>query len=180
MNAKEIQVSSAHSRLKKKGWYAIYTAPRAEKKVRDRLAAKIPNDPNVINTSNVFLPTTRVKKIWSDRVKVVEQVLFPSYVFVYCFEDFLRELLMVEGVVRIVYYNGSPAIIPDKEIQEIRRFVDLAGECEPAVGEQVQILTGGLKLLTGKIQRIGKSHLYLCLDKIGISVCVRKENVKKT
>jgi hypothetical protein len=43
-------------------WYAIYTNPRAEKQVRDRL----------LETGvEVFLPLQKTYRIWSDRKKLV-------------------------------------------------------------------------------------------------------------
>ena len=53
-------------------WYAIYTNPRAEKQVRDRLIeAKV----------EVFLPLQKTFRIWSDRKKLVERpLLHPSFV----------------------------------------------------------------------------------------------------
>jgi hypothetical protein len=54
-------------------WYAIYTNPRAEKLVRDRLLeAEV----------DVFLPLHKTFRIWSDRKKLVEVPLLTSYVFV--------------------------------------------------------------------------------------------------
>lgn len=153
------------------GWYAIYTAPRAEKKVFERI---------VILGHEVFLPTVRVRKIWSDRIKLVDEVLFPSYVFVRCSPLNLRDILYVEGAVRIVYYDKAPALIPDKDIHEIRNFITQAIDCQIEMGEQVQILTGGLKLVTGKVTKIGRTHLYLYLEQLGAFVCVRKDNVKKS
>lgn len=153
------------------GWYAVYTAPRAEKQVYLRL---------IKMDIETFLPTLRVRKVWSDRIKWVDEILFPSYVFVHCSSVQLRALLLVEGVVRVVYYNGGPALIKDVEIQEIKNFLACAEEGQLEVGEQVQILTGGLKLVTGKVKKIGRTHLYLYLDRLGALVCVRKENVIKT
>lgn len=153
------------------GWYAIYTAPRAEKKLVERLG---------LLGYEIFLPTIRVRKIWSDRIKMVDQVLFPSYVFVHCAPTNLRDIIYIEGAVKIVYYNNAPAQIREQDIQEIRNFILQAAECQIEIGEQVQILTGGLKLVTGKVTKIGRTHLYLYLEQLGAFVCVRKDNVKKS
>jgi len=54
-------------------WYAVYTKSRMEKKVSLRLEeAGIES----------YCPVTKRKKQWSDRKKIVEEVLFRSYVFV--------------------------------------------------------------------------------------------------
>ena len=49
--------------LPARGWFALYTAPRSEKKVEARLG-----EAGVEH----FLPMLKVMRRWSDRVKVVE------------------------------------------------------------------------------------------------------------
>lgn len=152
-------------------WYAIYTTPRAEKKTAERLSKS--------TTVEVFLPQINEKRVWSDRIKIVARPLFSSYVFVRTKDCHLRDFLSVEGVVRVIYYDKKPAILSDKEIAQIRRFVELTENGIVEVGDTVEILTGGLKSVSGKVQRIGKTHLYIYLEQLGASVCVRQENSKK-
>ena len=54
-------------------WYAVYTKPRAEKKLKEALEKK-----SIQN----FLPLITEKKKWSDRQKLISVPLFASYVFV--------------------------------------------------------------------------------------------------
>lgn len=56
------------------GWYVIYTKPRHEKKVHNRLSEK---------NMTSFLPTKKVLRVWHDRKKYVAEPLFPSYLFIY-------------------------------------------------------------------------------------------------
>ncbi|HEX9513246.1 MAG TPA: UpxY family transcription antiterminator [Puia sp.] len=56
------------------GWYLIYTKPRHEKKVSQRLT-----EMNI----NSFLPTRKILRNWHDRKKYVDEPLFPSYIFIY-------------------------------------------------------------------------------------------------
>jgi transcriptional antiterminator RfaH len=56
------------------GWHLIYTKPRHEKKVNSRLTElKIDS----------YLPTRKVVRTWHDRKRIIDEPLFPSYVFVY-------------------------------------------------------------------------------------------------
>lgn len=55
------------------GWYLIYTLPRQENKVVQRLTQY---------EVECFLPTSKSVRQWHDRKKVIESPLFPSYVFV--------------------------------------------------------------------------------------------------
>jgi transcription antitermination factor NusG len=96
-------------------WYAVYTRPRWEKKVANLLTQK---------GIECYCPLNKVRKQWSDRVKLVEEPLFKSYVFVRVPEEDRTPVRMTEGVVNFVYWNGKPGIVKDKEVQAIRRFLD--------------------------------------------------------
>jgi transcription antitermination factor NusG len=96
-------------------WYAIYTRPRWEKKVNTLLAEK---------GIESYCPLNKVRRKWSDRIKTIEEPLFKSYVFVRIRDDERSNVRMTSGVVNFVYWDGKPALIRDKEIQNIRRFLD--------------------------------------------------------
>ena len=98
-----------------KQWYAVYTKPRWEKKVYSILLEK---------GGEAYCPLNRVKKKWSDRMKWVEEPLFKSYVFVRLTANEMTDVRMVNGIVNFVYWLGSPAIVKDKEIEAIRKFLD--------------------------------------------------------
>jgi transcription antitermination factor NusG len=96
-------------------WYALYTKPRWEKKVHRMLTER---------GMESYCPLNKVKKKWSDRVKLVEEPLFKSYVFVHVVDEERTAVRQVDGVLNFVYWNGKPAIVRDKEIQDIRRFMN--------------------------------------------------------
>ena len=78
-------------------WYVIYTKPRNEKKVAERLQQ--------IGIT-VYCPMITMIKQWSDRKKKVQIPLLNSYVFV-CLEDKEREkVFQVSGVVRYLFWLG--------------------------------------------------------------------------
>lgn len=149
--------------LKETNWYVLYTAPRAEKQVKERL------DKQEIEC---WLPLHRTPRIWSDRVKMVDMPLFNSYIFVKCGEPILRTLLGVYGVSRIVYYDGKPAIIRQVEIDAIKSFLEQAAERPLCTGEEVEILCGAMKNVSGKIKKIKRKHLLLYIEQLGATVCV--------
>nr|WP_321521461.1 UpxY family transcription antiterminator [uncultured Macellibacteroides sp.] len=80
-------------------WYVLYTFPRAEKQVKERIDKE---------GVTCWLPLHRSPRVWSDRVKLVDVPLFNSYIFVYCTETVLRSLIRIYGVVRIVYTMVNP------------------------------------------------------------------------
>lgn len=155
---------AAETTSKETHWNVLYTAPRAEKQVKERVAAL---------GVECFLPLHRTPRVWSDRVKIVEVPLFNSYVFVRCPDEVLRSLLKVYGVSRIVYYDGKPAIVRQKEIDAIQEFLLQAANHALCPGDEVEILTGAMKHVSGKIKRIKKNHLLLYLEQIGATVCVK-------
>ncbi len=98
-----------------KRWYAVYTKPRWEKKVNTLFAAR---------GIESYCPLNKVHKQWSDRLKLVEEPLFKSYVFVHIPEGEQCAVRLVSGVLNFVYWLGKPAVIKQVEIDRIRRFLN--------------------------------------------------------
>src|SRR5262245_66596439 len=98
-----------------KKWYAVYTKSRWEKKVHRLLQEK---------QVESYCPLNKVRRKWSDRVKVVEEPLFKSYVFVRVNNEDRTAVRMTNGVINFIYWNGKPALIKDREINAIKRFLD--------------------------------------------------------
>ena len=151
-----------------KNWYVLYTSPRAEKKVKERLDAM---------GVECYLPLHRAPHVWSDRVKMVDKPLFNSYIFVKCASSEIMSMLKIYGVVRIVYYCGKPAIIRQKEIDAIHDFLNQAANHVLTVGEEVEILNGALKSVSGVVQKIGRSHLRLFIEQLAVVVTVDLSSV---
>src|SRR5690348_11347756 len=95
-------------------WYAIYTKHRWEKKVSGLLVQK---------GIESYCPPNKVRRRWSDRMKTIEEPLFKSYVFVRVADAARTAVRMTDGVINFVYWNGKPALIKDKEITAIKRFL---------------------------------------------------------
>ena len=157
-----------------RSWFALYTAPRSEKKVGERLS-----EAGIVH----FLPTLKVMRRWSDRVKVVEIPLFNSYIFVNCTPFELSSLTKIYGVVRVVYYNGKPATVREEEIVQIRNFLKQADNCELITGDMVEVVCGLLKgeekLVSGKILKVKRDYLVIFIEQLGVKACVKKCEVKK-
>jgi transcription antitermination factor NusG len=112
-------------------WYALYTKPRWEKKVHALLSEK---------KIESYCPLNKVRKKWSDRIKTVEEPLFRSYVFVRVNEEEQTKVRLTSGVMNFVYWQGKPAIIPAKEIDTIRKFLN---EYENVTTEPIQLKENG-------------------------------------
>ena len=144
-------------------WFAIYTKPRWEKKVNHLLLQK---------GIEVYCPLNKVRRKWSDRIKTVEEPLFKSYVFVKVADEERTKVRMTDGVVNFVYWNGKPAIIKDKEIQIIKRFLDEHENVEVVKmelneGDRVQVVAGPMMDKEGKVLEVKNKVAKVCIDSLG-------------
>jgi len=144
-------------------WYAVYTRPRWEKKVNALLTEK---------GIESYCPLNKVRRRWSDRIKLVEEPLFKSYVFVKIEEDLRTEVRMTTGVVNFVYWDGKPAIIKEREIQTIRRFLDEYENVEAhpidlKKDDRVVIASGPMMDHEGRVLEIKNKTAKVCIDSLG-------------
>ena len=150
----------------KKNWYAVYTKPRWEKKVFGLLSEK---------GVEAYCPLNRVRKKWSDRVKWIEEPLFKSYVFVKVSKEETAGVRMVNGVVNFVYWLGKPAIIKNKEIEIIRKFLNDYDEVQVAplelqVDSRITILQGALMDKPAKVVKVFNNKVRVVIESIGYSL----------
>ncbi len=68
-------------------------------------------------------------------MKTVEEPLFKSYVFARVNEEEQIKIRMTAGVMNFVYWQGKPAVIPAREIETIRKFLN---EYENVIAEPLQ------------------------------------------
>jgi transcription antitermination factor NusG len=144
-------------------WFAVYTRPRWEKKVNGLLLQK---------GIECYCPLNKVRRKWSDRIKTIEEPLFKSYVFVKINDEERTAVRMTNGVVNFVYWNGKPAIIKEKEIQTIKRFLDEyenveVVKMELAEGDRVQVIAGPMMDKEGKVLEVKNKMAKVCIDSLG-------------
>jgi transcriptional antiterminator RfaH len=151
--------------LKKNGnkWYAVYTRPRAEKQVLQRLVeAEI----------ETFLPLQRTYRMWSDRKKLIEKPLLSSYIFVNINNHDFPKVYKTNGVVKFVTFEGTPASIPQKQIDNLRLLINSDAEIEISSekfgpGDNVEVIYGSLVGLTGELIKIGsKNRVVIRIDRL--------------
>lgn len=150
-------------------WYALYTKPRNEKKVAQRLEAM---------GVEVFCPLVTSIVQWSDRKKKVQKPLLNSYVFVKLEEKSKNDVFQVNGIVRFVYWLGKPAIIRDEEIHALKECLQ-----NPINGVEIQdwklndkvvIRDGVFKNTAGIVKEITASQVILILESLGIILKIQK------
>ncbi|GAA4321255.1 hypothetical protein GCM10023184_06910 [Flaviaesturariibacter amylovorans] len=118
-----------------------------------------------------YCPLNKVHRKWSDRIKLIEEPLFKSYVFVRIEEDRRTEVRMTEGVINFVYGDGKPAVIKDKEIQAIQRFLSEYEDVEVVKvnwkpNERVMITGGALINTEGRVVQVGSKTVKVMIESL--------------
>ena len=108
-------------------------------------------------------------------MKTVEEPLFKSYVFARVNEEEQTNVRMTAGVMNFVYWNGKPAIIPTKEIETIKKFLN---EYENVSAEPLQLKEEGRVTIRqglfmdqeAKIIKIEGNRVKVVIESIGYSL----------
>ena len=154
-------------------WYAAYTCARHEKRVAEQLKWR---------AVEMFLPLYETVHRWKNGRARVELPLFPSYVFVRIALKDRLQVLELPSVVRLVGFDGHPAVLPDREIEALRTSVTTHLRTKPhpylTVGRRVRIKCGPLAGLEGiLIRKKNVLRVVLSLDLIMSSVSVEVDGV---
>lgn len=149
-------------------WYAVYTAPRAEKKVSERFEQ---------DGIEYYLPLQKVKRRWSDRIKEVIVPVIHGYIFVHIPATDFRKVLNVFGAIAYVREGGTPVPIPDAQIAKLQFMVNYSDEPvefspeQFETGETVNISRGPLQGLIGELVQIkGKHKVVIRLERFGCAL----------
>ena len=129
-------------------WFALTVKPRHEKAAAHNLR---------LRGLEEFLPLHAVRRPWSDRVKTLEEPLFPGYVF--CRFTYAERLwaLNTPGVKTVVGFGAQETPLSDVEIAAVQKLVASGLPVSPwpylRVGDRVQIEHGALEGVRGVIVR---------------------------
>jgi len=149
-------------------WYAAYTSANHEKSVAQQLGAR---------EVEHFLPLYESLRRWKDRRVRLQLPLFPGYVFV---RMALRDRLKVQqvpGVARLVGFDGTPAALPEEEIELLRASLASGVRAEPhpflKIGRRVRVRSGPMQGLEGILKRRkGESRLVVSVELIQRAMAV--------
>ncbi|HEY1500124.1 MAG TPA: UpxY family transcription antiterminator [Acidobacteriaceae bacterium] len=134
-------------------WWAIYTRHQHEKTVAEVLASK---------GFEVFLPLHDSMRRWKDRQKLLSLPLFPCYVFVRSELSRRLQVVSTPGIHMVLSRGEQIEVIPNAEIDAIRRAVLGSYKIEPhpflKIGERVRVTRGSLEGVEGILVR--KKNLY--------------------
>jgi transcription antitermination factor NusG len=149
-------------------WWALYTRHQHEKVVADILCAK---------GFEVFLPLYDSIRRWKDRQKLLSLPLFPCYVFIRGGVGRRLQVVNTPGVHMILNHGEHVAVIPENEIQAIRRTVEGPFRMEPhpflRCGDRVRVICGSLQGVEGiLVRKKNQFRLVLSVDMLAKSVAV--------
>ena len=149
-------------------WWALYTRHQHEKVVADMLSVK---------GFEVFLPLYDSIRRWKDRQKLLSLPLFPCYVFVRGGFNRRLQVITTPGIHMILSHGDHTAVIPENEIQAIRRTVEGPYRMEPhpflRSGDRVRVTRGSLQGVEGiLIRKKNQCRLVLSVDMLAKSVAV--------
>ncbi|MCL4539954.1 MAG: UpxY family transcription antiterminator [Bacteroidetes bacterium] len=131
-------------------WYVIYVKARHEKRASADLAER---------GIESYLPMRMELHQWSDRKKRVEVPLFSCYVFVRTSPGEFNRVYLASGFVKFVGSNGRPSVIPDNQIDDVKRIVEYHSEDVEVLegsytGRKAEVTAGPLSGLRGEIVEI--------------------------
>jgi transcription antitermination factor NusG len=152
-------------------WYVLYTKPRHEKKLAERLRSE---------GWIVYCPLRKTTKQWSDRKKVVEEALFPSFIFIQCEAAARDQVFSHASAVRYLYWLRKPAIVREDEIQSVKQWMgevnheDITIESIPQ-GSRVRLGTGPLIGETATVKELRGIQATIVLEQLGIQVRINAQ-----
>ncbi|MFC0776766.1 UpxY family transcription antiterminator [Flavobacterium sp. HJSW_4] len=152
-------------------WYVVYTKPKWEKKVADKL--------NQLGIE-CYCPLITEVKQWSDRKKKVETPLFNSYVFVQLPDSDRNLVFQAQGIVRYLFWLGKPAIVKDEEIEIIKKSLKAPNLSDVSVssiqvGDKIKLESGVFSNQNAIVQEVSNNYYVLVLEALG---CVLKIKYK--
>jgi transcriptional antiterminator RfaH len=131
-------------------WYLVHTKPRQEQLALDNLQRQ---------KYDCYLPTLPVEKIRQSSMVLVEEPLFPRYLFIRLGLDFKSQswapIRSTTGVSRLVRFGMEPAKVDDGLIETLREQ-ESAFKAQPkkrfSAGDRVVITQGPFAGIEGVFQ----------------------------
>lgn len=153
--------------MEKTNWYAVFTASRAEKRVKERLEqAGIEN----------YLPMREVEFVRDGLVKRLEVPVITGCIFVRVSETNLPSVLSILGVIALLKEKQTPIVISGEQLDGLRILNGNAESLEVVntgwpVGTTVRVMQGELAGVRGELIEVAGGHLVVIRIPYLIGVC---------
>lgn len=164
------ETTTAPTAVTNGGWWVVWTASRAEKRVASRIASL---------GIEAWLPTVTERHRWSDRWRELELPLFPGYLFARATLTSWSKLLRTPGVLTVVKEGGRPALLEEGFVASLRQAVECPGIVAERItereeygpGDEVVVTDGVLTGVRGVVQqRRNGRQLVIWVHEIGRGV----------
>lgn len=153
--------------MEKTNWYAVFTASRAEKRVKERLEqAGIEN----------YLPVREVEFVRNGLMKRLEVPVITGCIFVRISETNLPSVLSILGVIALLKEKQTPVVISDgqlnsfKILNERAETLEIVNEGLP-VGSAIRVLQGELAGVQGELIEVAGGQRVVVHVPCLIGVC---------
>ena len=165
-------------------WYVAHTYTGYENKVKAAIERAVENRNLSHLIFDVKIPVTPTVQIDSKgREKIVEEKIFPAYVFVKMImnDESWHVIRNITGVTGFVGPGSRPVPLSDEEAMSIE--VEAKVEMDTfQIGDEVEIIDGFLTGHSGKISEIGETDVTVIVTTIGREMpvsldakCVKKK-----
>ena len=165
-------------------WYVAHTYTGYENKVNTAIERAVENRNLSHLIFDVKIPVTPTVQVDSKgREKIVEEKIFPSYVFVKMImnDESWHVIRNITGVTGFVGPGSRPVPLSDEEAMSIE--VEAKVEMDTfQIGDEVEIIDGFLTGHSGKISEIGDTEVTVIVTTIGREMpvsldakCVKKK-----
>ena len=164
-------------------WYVAHTYTGYENKVKAAIERAVENRNLSHLIFDVKIPVTTSVQIDSKgREKIVEEKIFPAYVFVKMVmnDESWHIVRNITGVTGFVGPGSRPVPLSDEEAMSIE--VEAKVEMDTfQIGDEVEIIDGFLTGHSGKISEIGENEVTVIVTTIGreMPVSLDAKSVKK-
>ena len=136
-------------------WYVIHTYSGYESLVKDNIEKLIENNDLSDTIFEIKIPMEETIEEKNGKRKVVERKIFPCYVFlkmVYS-NDMWYLITNTRGVTGFVGPQGKAIPLGEEEVRKMR-LEEKVVECNLAVGDEVNIISGPLASFTGVVESL--------------------------
>ena len=145
-------------------WFVVYTKPRFEKKVEERLLSL---------GIEAYCPVRKEIRLWSDRKKKVDVPVLPSMVLVKLDEKNINYVFNVNGVVRYMFWLGKRAIVRQKEVDILKIYLNGNTIINQEIikfnpGDRINV--EGFNNEDGVIEKVSNNTAWIFLENLGYTI----------
>ena len=145
-------------------WFVVYTKPRFEKKVEERLLSL---------GIEAYCPIRKEIRLWSDRKKKVDVPVLSSMVLVRLEEKDVNNVFNINGVVRYMFWLGKRAIVRQKEVDVLKNYL----KGDRLINQEITkfnpgdiINIAGFNDENGVVEKISNNTAWVFLENLGYKI----------